>query len=337
MPFSVYPVRSVRNWFSEIKTGDKHLAMEENPKPPEKEFIYVPVPQMDMEEDEIDLLELWNTIWKGKWFIMGFTLLCTLVAVYVTLFVLPVVYKSDVVLQPTETSSQSGLSALAANLPISIPLGGAEGKNANIVSFLNSRTIKQRLIEKYDLLPKLFSDIWDKENKKWLVDAPEKKPTMLKAILNLKDRYQIDKDKKTELITISWMDEDPEFTKLMLDRTVKEVRYFLENEYESDAKRERVFVEKQLDKAEKELEHWERQVPSDQIALTIERFPKFIGLPERFASQTVYTELRKQLELSKISEVNQNLDIRGYRMSPKTSQNTPENVLFAIPTRKAYV
>ena len=98
--------------------------MNEKTKQPEKEFIYVPVPQMDMEEDEIDLLELWNTIWKGKWFIMGFTLLCTLVAVYVTFFVLPVTYKSNVVLQPTEMSSQSGLSALAASLPISLPIGG---------------------------------------------------------------------------------------------------------------------------------------------------------------------------------------------------------------------
>jgi len=279
--------------------------VEQNKKHPEKEFIYVPVPQMDpmWDEDETDLLEYWNTIWKGKWFIMGFTLLCTLVAVYVTLYVLPETYKSDVVLQPTETSSPSGLSALAANLPISIPLGGSGGKNANIVSFLNSRTIKERLIEKYDLLPKLYSDIWDKENQKWMIDDPEKKPTIQKAIINLGGRYQINKDKMTELITISWTDEDPEFTKIMLQRIVKEIRYYLENEYESDAKREREFVENQLNKAEKELEHWEKQVPSDKLTLSkIQR--------ERFASQTVFTELRKQLELSKISEVKEIINFK---------------------------
>jgi len=76
------------------------MPVEQNKDHPEKEFIYVPVPQMDQmgDDDEIDLLELWNVIWKGKWFIMGFTLLCTLVAVYATLYVLPVIYKSDVVL-----------------------------------------------------------------------------------------------------------------------------------------------------------------------------------------------------------------------------------------------
>jgi uncharacterized protein involved in exopolysaccharide biosynthesis len=279
------------------------MVVEQNKEHPEKEFIYVPVPQMEQPEDEIDLLELWNTIWKGKWFIIGFTLLCTLVAVYYTLYVLPVTYKSDVVLQPTEMSSQSGLSALAANLPISI-LGSSGGKSVNIVSFLESRTIKRRLIEKYDLLPKLYSDIWDKENQKWTIDDPEDKPTLLKGIQEkFKGIYIVDKDKKTELITISWTDEDPEFTKSMLQRIVKEVRYYLENEYESDAKRERAFVESQLNKSEKELEYWEKQVPSDKLILSkIQR--------ERFASQTVYTELRKQLELSKISEVKEIINFK---------------------------
>ena len=297
--------------------------VEQNKEHPEKEIIYVPVPQMDQmgEDDEIDLLDLWNTIWKGKWFVMGFTLLCTLVAVYVTLYVMPVTYKSNVVLQPTETSSMSGLSALAANLPISIPLGGKGDKNANIISFLNSRTIKERLIEKYELLPKLYSDIWDKENKKWLIDDPEEKPTMLKAIENLKDRYQVYKDRESELVTITWFDEDPEFTKIMLQRIVREVRYYLENEYESDAKREREFVENQLNKAEKELDYWERQVPTDKLILSkIQR--------ERFASQTVYTELRKQLELSKISEVKEIISFKildqpfvpEERFKPKRSQ-----------------
>ena len=187
---------------------------------------------------------------------------------------------------------------------------------------MESRTIKERLIEKYDLLPKLFSDIWDKENKKWMVDDSEDKPTILKGIQEkFKKIYIVNKDKKNELITISWTDEDPEFTKTMLQRVVKEARYYLENEYESDAKRERVFVESQLNKAEKELEHWERQVPSDKLTLSkIQR--------ERFASQTVYTELRKQLELSKISEVKEIINFKvldqpfvpEVRFKPKRSQ-----------------
>ena len=264
----------------------------------EKEFIYVPVPQMDqtmnMEEDEIDLLELWNIIWKGKWFIAGLTLAATLVAVYVSLFVLPVTYKSDVVLQLTETGGQSGLSALASSLPFSIPMGGGGNKSQGIVAFLNSRSIKQRLIEKYDLLHKLYSDIWDEENKKWIVETPEQIPTMLQAVKDLK--VEADLDDKTNLLTLSWIDEDPEFTKIMLERVVQETRHYLENEYESDAKREREFVESRLVKAETELDYWEKQVPS--ATLTLSKIQR-----ERAVVQSVYAELRKQLELAKINEV----------------------------------
>ena len=71
--------------------------------------------------------------------------------------------------------------------------------------------------------------------------------------------------------------------------------FFLENEYVSDARREREFVEGQLAKASTELEYWERQVPSEK--LTLSKITR-----ERLASQTVYTELRKQLELAKINE-----------------------------------
>jgi uncharacterized protein involved in exopolysaccharide biosynthesis len=81
----------------------------------------------------------------------------------------------------------------------------------------------------------------------------------------------------------------------MLERVIKELTFFLENEYVSDARREREFVEEQLVTAKEDLEYWDRQVPSEKVKLSeITR--------ERFASQTVYTELRKQLELAKINE-----------------------------------
>ena len=273
--------------------------MPEKPPPPEKEFIYVPVPQMD-QEDEIDLLEYWNIIWKGKWFISGFTLFCTLIAVVITLFVLPVTYKSDAVLQPTETSSGalSGLSSLAGNLPIPLSIPGSEDKSASIVAFLKSRKLKTRLIEDCNLLPRLYPDLWDKKAQKWDIDEPEDEPSVVTALQDakLKTIYEADQNKKTSLITISWVDQDPEFAASMLDRVLDKLSYYLENEYESDAKRERVFVEGQLEKAEKELDYWEGQVPSEKLTLSkIQR--------ERLASQTVYAELRKQVELAKIAEV----------------------------------
>jgi uncharacterized protein involved in exopolysaccharide biosynthesis len=265
-----------------------------------KQIIYVPAfpadfPRGQQQDDEIDLLELWKVIWNGKWFIAGFTLVSTLIAIYVTLFVLPVTYKSEAVFIPTETQS-SGLAGLAASLPIPIGLSGGE-KADSMMAFLNSRNLKERLLIKYNLLPRLYKNSWDAEKGEWLVDDPKDKPTTVLAIQKeaLKSIYQVSQDRKTNLITITWVDEDPAFASIMLERIVTELLYYLDNEYETDAKREREFVTHQVAKATAELEYWEKQVPAPNLQLAkIQR--------ERMAAQAVYTELRKQLELAKISE-----------------------------------
>ena len=58
----------------------------------------------------------------------------------------------------------------------------------------------------------------------------------------MKKIYQVSQDKTTSLITVYWVDEDPKFAASMLNHVVDKLNYYLENEYESDAKREREFV-----------------------------------------------------------------------------------------------
>jgi len=280
-----------------------------NKKDCQKKIIYVPMAQTleGMEgfqnEDEIDLLELWKILWAGKWFVMGFTLACTLVAVYVTLFVLPVIYKSDAVLLPNKSESNTGLSALAANLPISLP--GKSGETDKVMAFLQSRTLKSRLIEKYDLLPRYYPDIWDSDKNQWMVKEESEKPSLVKALQNdlLKNTFLVNSDDKTGLITVSWVDQDPEFCKKMVNRVISELKFFLENEYETDAERERRFVETQLAKTTQTLEYWERQIPTENLTLTKIR-------REQLATQTVYTELRKQLEIARITEAKEVINFK---------------------------
>ena len=260
-------------------------------------YAYPPFPMQGYQEDEINLLDLWRVIWKGKWFIILFVTICTLAAIFVSLFVLEKTYKSTTTLIPIiqGNSPLGNLSGLIGNLPLPISLPGQQ--TSNIMSFLESRTIKERLIKKHNLLPILYKNIWDLDNKKWLVDEPEDTPTVIKAIQEekLNDFYSVSQDKKTELITLGWAGKDPLFTKEMAENIIDELNFFLENEYDSNAKREREFIEKQLDRTTEELEHWEQQVPSD--TLTLSKITR-----ERLVAQTVYTELRKQFELAKITE-----------------------------------
>ena len=282
--------------------------IEQAEKQLDKEIIYVPVAKLEPPDNngEIDLVAFWEIIWKRKFTILVFSLLCTTVAIWISLYVLPVTYKSYLVLQSKETNGTSNLSEFAANMPIDFPLGflaNTRKKDITIISFLNSRIIKERLIKRYDLLPKLYPREWDEVNQKWLPDDPKKIPTVMKSIKQFKKIYIVDQDQKTGLITISWIDKDPEFAKIMLERIVQEVQDYFENEYESDAKREYDFVQKELNKVEEELKHWENKVPSNKLTLSKIR-------RELLASETVYTELRKQLELAKIAEVKEVINFK---------------------------
>lgn len=272
---------------------------EEKTGQPEKEIIYVPIPQTE-HEDKIDILELWHVIWKGKWLIIGFTLLCTLASVYVTLYVLPVTYKSDTVLQPSESNDSrvSQLSSLAGGLPIPLNLSGVVDRSTSIINFLNSRALKIRLIENYNLLPQFYKDAWDDKKKSWKNDDIDKIPTTTTALETgiLESSYTVNQDRKSSLITITWVDKEPEYAFRMLTAIIQELKYYFENEYESAAKEKRIFIEEQLQKAEKELDYWENRIPSKKVILS-----KI--LRERATAQSVFTELRTQLELAKISEV----------------------------------
>jgi uncharacterized protein involved in exopolysaccharide biosynthesis len=271
----------------------------------EKEIVYLqPAFPCDDKEDEIDLLDLWNVLWQGKWLIALVVSASILAAGFLAFFYLPVTYKSDAVLLETQhdNSSLGGLSGLIGNLPIPVAL---PGNQTSILSFLESRTLKERLISKYNLLPILYKDIWDPNSGKWLVEKPEDAPSLVRAIQGKKldDIFQVNNDKTTGLTTIDWVDESPVFCKEMLDRVIAELNFFLDNEYISSARREREFVEQRLALATKDLEYWERQVPTEQTTLAkITR--------ERLAAQTVYTELRKQLELARISEAKENISFK---------------------------
>ena len=267
---------------------------EENKQAPEQ----APVPYQ-VADDDIDLFEYWRVIWEEKKFIAIFSGACTLIAVLVTLFILPVTYQSVAVLQPVAVD-QSGLSklgSLAGGLPAMLGIGGGDEKSQQLVNFLASRNLKQRLIEKYDLLPRLYEDSWNAELKKWDSDDPKEQPSVIKALQRneLGAFFSVSKDKKTELISLAWVDEDPQFAARMLERVIQELNHYLEFDYETDAQRERVFVEDLLKKAKTELEYWEKQVPEAKLTQgEIQR--------ELVTSQLVYQELRKQLELAKIQE-----------------------------------
>ena len=250
------------------------------------------------QEEEIDLMKLFLTVWRWKWLIGGFTFMSTVVAVAVTLFVLPVLYTSNVVIQPLNatTGQMTKIMAFASQLmPSALPQ--SSDKTQVMLNYLNSRQLQQNIIEKFDLLKRYNPDKWDEKNQKWLSDDPKEIPNINKMLQrrSLKKYFVTEQNSDSGLISISFTDEDPEFAVRVVSWVANELDRYLNEDFITDAKRNRIFVEKQLEDAKIELKYWERRIPAE--GLTANEIAREIQ-----AGVLVYTELKKQYELSKIEE-----------------------------------
>jgi hypothetical protein len=179
--------------------------------------VYIPAQVEPSRQDEIDLLELGQILWRKKWFIIGFVLLSTLAAFVVTNYLLTPLYQAKAVLRPTEASG-----------PI-------------ITAYLNSTQLKRKLVANYDLLPILYADRWDDENKQWLVDRPDQIPTTELVLAEGKIPFHLGGN-----YTLVWEGADPAFNVLMLKRIIRELDLYLQNDFVSDAQVQMTIFEQEL-------------------------------------------------------------------------------------------
>lgn len=145
---------------------------------------YLPYPpQSKFKDDEIDLLELLDALWKGKWIIIATTFIFAVGAVLYALS-LPNIYKSDALLAPAESSNGGGLSKMAGQLGglaalAGVNLGAGESSQTDLaVQVMKSRQFVGAFIKKHDLLvPLMATKDWDLTNNKLILDEELYNPT----------------------------------------------------------------------------------------------------------------------------------------------------------------
>ena len=138
------------------------------------------------------------------------------VTTYAASFLFEPRYAATVVVSPaTSNDSTSGLARLAGNLGglagiDDIALGGG-GDQGVAQELLESKAILRELIDRHQLMPVLFSELWDDAAAQWRVRWWESQPTIGDAI-DLLDRRvrQIVVDRQTGALRITMKWRDPE-------------------------------------------------------------------------------------------------------------------------------
>ncbi|MBL1244499.1 MAG: hypothetical protein COA39_008950 [Sulfurimonas sp.] len=201
-----------------------------------------------LEEDEIDLRELWQTILKGKKII---ALICVVVVslTFVYALKMPNVYTSKTILIPTSEeggSSLGGLGGLAAMAGISIGGGGSMSPDIAFNSLLNNYTFMQQFVVKNKILEHFTNPTVDENyvfalGFRGLYDLFKSSPEdnkqemdmdaeVFKIVKKIKSNMSISSDKKSGLITVSYNDSDRSYPPVIIDAFLKDAsRYLVEN------------------------------------------------------------------------------------------------------------
>jgi uncharacterized protein involved in exopolysaccharide biosynthesis len=164
--------------------------------------------------DEIDLLELWRTMLKYKRIILLATFGAAIVAAGYSLL-MPNIYRGEVLLASAQnegakgglSSVLGGMGGLASMAGISLSSGGSSIDEG--LAVLQSRDLLWKFVQEKKIMPILFEDKWDEQQKKWKETDPKKQPGQMDVYRLFNNGILMaEKDKKTDIITVTvdWKD-----------------------------------------------------------------------------------------------------------------------------------
>ena len=188
--------------------------------------------------EKIDMLDLAIVLLKRKKLIAGVTLGGCLLSVAVALL-LPPIFRAETSILPPQQSSSSMLGQLMGQLGgLSGIAGAAVGiKNPNelYVGMLQSRTVVDRIIDRFDLM-KSYDEEYREDARKKLMKYTE-----------------VESDRKSGIITVAVEGKDPRRAADMANAFVEELRALTGGIATTEAGQRRLFFEEQLKEAKSEL------------------------------------------------------------------------------------
>ncbi len=213
-----------------------------------------------IDEDEINLLDLPRVIVKRIRFLTLFIFICfTYSLAY--LFLTEDIYQAKATIMPVQGQKTINipliqqlreLDEIKNVLPTNFRAAVQDTNTTTIMAVLQSRSFNIYLVEKNDLLPKLFDKYWSKKEKKWVGEARHQlypEPTIIEKIFGRKSNFnkyaptsidgaeflleklKVEKSKPPgNWLELRFEDKDPAFAAAMLDTYITELDYYLRNQ-----------------------------------------------------------------------------------------------------------
>jgi len=198
----------------------------------------------DVRDNTVQKLRLlWNERRFLAWAAIAGLVFGTLLA-----FLLPKRFESTTQLMPPESQSSSSMAMFAALSAKTGGLGsiagdllGLKSSGALFIGILRSRTVEDRLIERFDLKKVYWTRLEENARRK------------------LEENTAISEDRKSGILTITVTDGDPKRAAAMAQAYVVELDRLVSQVSTSSARREREFLEERLKTVQLDLENAEKE------------------------------------------------------------------------------
>jgi uncharacterized protein involved in exopolysaccharide biosynthesis len=201
---------------------------------------------VETSESQESLLPHLQLFWANRRFLLRTGIYAVLASTLIA-FLIPVRYQSMTRLMPPDGQSGSGLGLIAAMAgQTGAGLGGLAGlagdllgvksSGALFVGILNSETVQDALIDRFQL-EKLYRDSKIEDARK-----------------DLAERTDVSEDRKSGIISIAVTDHDPKRAAAMAQSYVSELDRLVAQVSTSSARRERIFLEGRLQKVKTDLD-----------------------------------------------------------------------------------
>jgi uncharacterized protein involved in exopolysaccharide biosynthesis len=250
-----------------------------NKQPPSDNVQYVAIsPDMlqaqNNPDDEIDLRELWNAIWSGKWIIIGISFIFAVVSILYALNQ-PNIYKASTLLAPAgEQSGAGGLAKMAGQFGGLASLaginlgGGGTDKTGLALEILRSRYFIEKFITKHNLEVSLMAvENWQRETNTLVIDPeiynvtttewvrevtyPETpEPSAWKTYEAFSKLLDVSQDKETGMITLSIEYYSPEVAIQWLSWLVDEINAEIREQDKAEAQNSINFLRSKLEQTQ---------------------------------------------------------------------------------------
>ena len=175
-------------------------------------------------DDEIDLIEIFKTLWKSKRLIIAITFIFILFSLIYALMA-PKQYKATAsFFIASENASMSQLSGYASLLGVS----SSSNMEGLIISVINSKSIKQKIAQNYKQRYKNDIDIFLKNQKHLGSNVDALVESFLISVIGLKDNFSHNTN-KNGLITLSFVSTEKDLTVLILNDYLDNIIEYNEN------------------------------------------------------------------------------------------------------------